>query len=55
MIDPKEAIKFYRVQINRCRINLFTAEQRNDVKAVENIERKIRIFEYTVEVLKQIQ
>ena len=55
MTDPKDAIKFYKTQLNRCRINLFVAKQRNDVKAVKNIERKIGIYEYTVEVLKQIQ
>ncbi len=53
MSDPKEAIKFYKTQLNRCRINLFAARQRNDTKAVENIERKIGIYEYTVEVLKK--
>ena len=52
MSDPKEAIKYYKTQLNRCRINLFAAKQRNDVKAAENIERKIRIYEYTVQVLK---
>lgn len=55
MSDPKEAIKFYKTQLNRCRINLFAAKQRNDVKAIENIERKMQIYEYTIEVLKQIQ
>ena len=55
MSDPKEAIKFYKTQLNRCRINLFVAKQRNDVKAGENIERKIQIYEYTVEVLKTQQ
>jgi hypothetical protein len=48
----KDAIKYYKTQLNRCRINLFAARQRNDTKAVENIERKIRIYEYTIEVLK---
>lgn len=55
MSDPKDIIKFYKTQLNRCRINLFAAKQRNDVKAVENLERKIGIYEYTIEVLKQIQ
>lgn len=54
MIEPKEAIKFYKTQLNRCRINLFAAKQRNDTKAVENIERKIRIFEYTLEILRTV-
>lgn len=54
MSDPKEAIKFYKTQLNRCRINLFAARQRSDTKAVENIERKMRIYEYTIEVLRQV-
>lgn len=54
MIDPKEAIKFYKTQLNRCRINLFAAKQRNDTKAVENLERKIAIYGYTIEVLKNV-
>lgn len=53
MNDHQDAIKFYKTQLKRCQINLFAAKQRNDMKAVQNIERKIRIYEYTVEVLKQ--
>ena len=55
MSDPKDAIRFYKTQLKRCQINLFAAKQRNDTKAAENIERKIGIYEYTIEVLKQIQ
>lgn len=51
MIDPKEAIKFFRVQLNRCKINLLAANQRKDERAVQNIQRKIEIYEYTIEVL----
>lgn len=54
MIDSKEAIKFYKTQLKRCKINLNGAKQRNDNKAVENIERKIRIYKYTIEVLKNV-
>ena len=54
-MEPFEAIKFYKTQLNRCRINLLAAKQRNDVKAIENLERKIGIYGYTIEVLKQIQ
>ena len=54
MNDPKEAIKFYRVQLNRCKINLIAAKQRNDERAVQNIQRKIEIYDYTIKELCKI-
>ena len=51
MIDPKEAIKFYRVQLNRCKINLKGARDRRDERAASNIQHKMDIYEYTIEVL----
>lgn len=51
MIDPKEAIKFYRVQLNRCKINLQGAKDRRDERAASNIQHKMDIYEYTIEVL----
>lgn len=51
MIDPKEAIKFFRVQLNRCKINLQGAKDRRDERASSNIQHKMDIYEYTIEVL----
>ena len=51
MIDPKEAIKFFRVQLNRCKINLQGAKDRRDERAASNIQHKMDIYEYTIEVL----
>ena len=51
MIEPKEAIKFYRTQLKRCRVNLEGAKDRRDYKAVANIQRKINMYEYTIEVM----
>lgn len=51
MIDPKEAIKFFRVQLNRCKINLQGARDRRDERAASNIQHKMDIYEYTIEVL----
>ena len=51
MIDPKEAIKFFRVQLNRCKINLQGARDRRDERAASNIQHKMEIYEYTIEVL----
>ena len=53
MIDiNKDAIRFYQGMLKRSQINLGDAKTRNDKKAVKNIERKIKIFEYTLEMLK---
>lgn len=54
MSDPKEAIKFYRVQLNRCKINLQGAKERHDERAISNIQHKMEIFEYTIEVLRNV-
>lgn len=51
MIDPKEVIRFFRVQLSRCKINLKGAQDRRDVKAEANILRKMEIYEYTLGVL----
>ena len=54
MIDPKEAIKFFRVQLNRCKINLQGARDRRDDRAASNIQHKMDIYEYTIEVLHKV-
>ena len=51
MIDPKDAIKFFRVQLNRSKINLKGAQDRGDIKAEANILHKMEIYEYILEVL----
>lgn len=55
MIDPKEAIKFYRVQLNRCKINLQGAKDRRDERAISNIQRKMDIYEYTIKQLYKVE
>ena len=55
MIDPKEAIKFFRVQLNRCKINLKGAKDRRDERAASNIQRKMDIYEYTIEQLYKVE
>ena len=55
MIDPKEAIKFYRVQLNRCKINLKGAKDRRDERAASNIQHKIDIYEYTIDALGRLK
>lgn len=51
MIDSKDAIKFFRVQLNRSKINLKGARDRGDIKAEANILYKMEIYEYILEVL----
>ena len=55
MNDPKEAIKFFRVQLNRCKINLKGAQDRHDDRAVDNIKYKMEIYEYTIKELNNGQ
>ncbi len=55
MIDPKEVIRFFRVQLNRCKINLKDAKDRRDERAASNIQRKMDIYEYTIEELHKIE
>lgn len=52
MIDHKEAIKFFRVQLNRCKINFRGAQDRHDDRAVDNIKHKMEIYEYVIQVLQ---
>ena len=55
MIDHKEAIKFFRVQLNRCKINLHGARASRDDRAARNIQHKMDIYEYTIERLSNEQ
>lgn len=47
----KEAIQYYNTQLSRAEINLANAEARGDVRAVNNIQRKIRIYKFTIDFL----
>lgn len=47
----QEAIKYYNLQLSRAEINLANAESRGDVRAVNNIQRKIRIYKFTIDFL----
>ena len=51
MIEAKDAIKFFKIQLNRSKINLKGAQDRGDVKAEANILRKMKIYEFVIEVL----
>ena len=55
MSDLQEALKFYRVQFNRCKINLHAAKDRRDQRAVESLQKKMRIYAYTLGVLSGLR
>lgn len=54
MIDAKEAIKFFRVQLNRCKINLQGARDRRDERAADNIQHKMEIYQFTISALQAL-
>lgn len=54
VLQNKEAIRFFRVQLNRSKINLKGAQERRDSRAEANILRKIGIYEYTIEALHRL-
>lgn len=47
----QDAIRFYQGLLKRAVVNLKNAKDRNDTRAVSNIERKIGIYNYTLEKL----
>lgn len=51
MIDTKEAIKFFKIQLNRCKINLQGAKDRRDQRAAANIQHKMDIYMFVIEQL----
>lgn len=52
MIDAKEAIRFFKVQLGRCRINLQGAKDRRDQRAIGNIQRKMEIYQFVINALQ---
>lgn len=50
-ITCEEAIQYYRKQLQRAEINLSNANSRGDVRAVNNLNRKILIYRFTIEYL----
>lgn len=52
MIDLYEAIKFFKVQLNRCKINLRGATERRDERAIQNIQHKMEVYQYVIQRLQ---
>lgn len=53
VLTPEDAIQFYKALQARAEINLKNAEKRHDKQAVYNIQRKILIYKYTLNILKE--
>lgn len=49
-----DALRFCQVQLRRCKINLDVAEARGDARAVSNLQRKISIYTYLINVLNDM-
>lgn len=50
---PSAVIRFNKTQLKRAKTNLVNAQKRGDRKAVANIQRKMAIYQYTVDMAQQ--
>ena len=50
---PADVVRFNKVQLGRAKTNLFNAQKRGDRKAVANIQRKIAIYQYTIDMAQK--
>lgn len=48
--SKQEVEAFLRLQIKRCRVNLANAKDRGDNKAKVNLERKLAVYEYLMQM-----
>lgn len=51
----EDALKFLSGLLHRANINLEVAESRKDVRAITNIQRKIRIYTYLIKVVSDTE
>lgn len=50
---PSDVVRFNKAQLRRAKTNLVNALKRGDKRAVANIQRKITIYQYTVDMAQQ--
>lgn len=50
---PSDVVRFNKTQLRRAKTNLVNALKRGDKRAVANIQRKMTIYQYTVDMAKQ--
>jgi hypothetical protein len=50
---PSDVVRFNKTQLRRAKTNLVNALKRGDKRAVANIQRKMTIYQYTVDMAQQ--
>lgn len=53
MATPSDVVRFNKTQLRRAKTNLVNAQKRGDKRAVANIQRKMTIYQYTVDMAQQ--
>lgn len=48
-----DVVRYNKAQLKRAHTNLVNAQQRKDKRAAANIERKIAIYEYTIDMAQR--
>lgn len=50
---PSAVVRFNKIQLRRAKTNLVNAQKRGDKRAVANIQRKMTIYQYTVDMAQR--
>ena len=50
---PSDVVRFNKTQLGRAKTNLFNAQKRGDRRAVANIQRKMSIYQYTIDMAQR--
>lgn len=50
---PSSVVRFNKTQLKRAKTNLVNAQKRGDKRAVANIQRKMTIYQYTVDMAQR--
>lgn len=50
---PPDVVRFNKVQLRRAKTNLVNAQKRGDRRAMANIQRKMTIYQYTIDMAKR--
>ena len=50
---PSDVVRFNKTQLGRAKTNLVNAQKRGDKRAVANIQRKMAIYQYTIDITQR--
>lgn len=53
VVTPADVVRFNKTQLKRAKTNLVNALKRGDKRAVANIQRKMAIYQYTVDMAQR--